>query len=59
MMFHHGVCHRQACKMVQMARSTQQYRSRLKDDAAVIEALESTVKIIPLLIFGKIITGFN
>jgi putative transposase len=44
MMLHHGVSHRQACKMVQMARSTQQYRPRLKDDTAVIEALESTLQ---------------
>jgi len=30
--------------MVQMARSTKQYRPRLMDDTAVIEALESTVQ---------------
>jgi hypothetical protein len=43
MMYHRVSC-RQVSKMVKILRSTQQYRSKLKDDATVIEALEITVQ---------------
>jgi putative transposase len=39
----HGVSHRQACKAVQLPRSTQCYQLKPKEDGAVVEVLQTLV----------------
>ena len=49
----HGVSHRQACKMVRLHRSTEQYKPRMKEDREVIEALERIIAKHPAIGFWQ------
>ena len=39
----HGVSHRQACKAVQLPRSSQCYQPQPKEDGVIVEALQALV----------------
>jgi hypothetical protein len=52
-MMHHRVSHRQAYKMVQIPISTLQYRPKLKDYTAVMEALKTTFQKHPTIGFWQ------
>ena len=50
----HGVSQRQACKAVSLPRTTGQYRSKPKDDEAVIDQLHEMVNKHPSILLSKI-----
>jgi hypothetical protein len=48
-----GVSQRQACQTVRLARSTHQYRRKIKDDGAIIDALKELVEKRPSIGFDR------
>lgn len=53
MIQHHRVSHRQACKTLGLPRSTEQYNPRVKDDAAIIGAIEKIIEKHPSIGFWQ------
>jgi putative transposase len=53
MMNEHGISHRQACKEVGLARSTSQYKPKVKDDTYLIEELHALVAKHPAIGFWQ------